>query len=384
MEYTEILPVIQNPIKTTHDINLILHFLKSLDDFKLFAAKLPVAALHALATEFELEEYRPGQILFRKGDDSNKLYIILKGTIDLYDTKPSKIKELVSKATEGKIIGDRGLLRREQRSLSAQVKQHSYLLTLSASKFKSIMHSTLYQYFEHKLQFLEKHIPKIVKYPLLLKEKLAYAMEYVIFRKGDVILEVNREITHVYYILEGECQMLSKFFSMNSNMLYLGTGSSIGEEAILLSKPSDCTVKACTEYVKTFRIKRETYLTTMPDEILQLNKELSVAKENERKYLNSCHSLPSLNNSNKLRVAPKHIWDLASPSARRNINNFYMRRTEIGTRAVKHPRNRQVFKEKLERLRDITSGRFYKYNSPLHTVTTEALVRTSRAGSVNE
>jgi CRP-like cAMP-binding protein len=60
---------------------------------------------------------------------------------------------------KGKTLGERGIVRRAPRSLTAQTRSKTALLTLSANDFQAILGDSFFKDLDNKIAFIEGHIP---------------------------------------------------------------------------------------------------------------------------------------------------------------------------------------------------------------------------------
>lgn len=287
-----VLGILSKEERDNHELRVLVEYLEGFCDFKLYANRLGKTALMQLANEFVLKQYGPGDTLFKQGDPSDQVYLIVQGQVSLLRTW-GNLKKLVSIAVQGKILGDRGILRKESRSLTAVSRQHSVVLALTSDKFQGILRNTVYRCFEQKLQFIEKFFPVLNGCSLLHKEKLAYAMETRKLKKNELLVKENERIDSAYYIVKGQCAVTARIGNRLVDRLYLTVGSAIGEENILLTAKSKYTVRACTKSVKLYKLNRNDYFSIMPDEFLHSNQQAAKTKQRERDILINANSLPS-------------------------------------------------------------------------------------------
>lgn len=79
----------------------------------------------------EKRSYTPGELIYREGDDSQSVYLVKTGKVELVDTYP-ETGTVVSKALgAGKVFGEVELIDRKPRSSSARAAEASNLLVFS-------------------------------------------------------------------------------------------------------------------------------------------------------------------------------------------------------------------------------------------------------------
>ena len=86
----------------------------------------------------KLLELKQGFVLFKKGDVSDAFYIIIDGLIELYDTFKEETRDIRILKT-GDSLGERGILKRENRSLTAMVKEDCQVIQVLREDFEAII-----------------------------------------------------------------------------------------------------------------------------------------------------------------------------------------------------------------------------------------------------
>lgn len=72
----------------------------------------------------KFQELGKGKVLFNKGDPADAFYIIIGGEIELHDEFRGE-KKYLSLLRMGQSLGERGILKKETRKLTAQAKQNA-------------------------------------------------------------------------------------------------------------------------------------------------------------------------------------------------------------------------------------------------------------------
>lgn len=80
------------------------------------------------------EEYEPGQLVFSKGDEGDCLYLILGGSVEIFDGD-----RVVATLERGALFGEMALISKEPRSASARALESSSLLALSQETIYNVM-----------------------------------------------------------------------------------------------------------------------------------------------------------------------------------------------------------------------------------------------------
>ena len=83
----------------------------------------------------EKKTYRKGQVIFRKGDNADGLYIISAGEVRLYfPTNETELPDILSR--ENEIFGEMGVIDNELRMATAKALSESALVYLTRKEFE--------------------------------------------------------------------------------------------------------------------------------------------------------------------------------------------------------------------------------------------------------
>jgi CRP-like cAMP-binding protein len=113
-------------------------FLRSSDLFE----NQPDEVLHAVLDQGSVEDYGPGAIVFRQGDQGEKLYIVKTGVLEIL-AAPSDAADPVPVAYLGKgeVLGELALLTGSPRTATARSPERAELFTLEKAVFLDLMQS---------------------------------------------------------------------------------------------------------------------------------------------------------------------------------------------------------------------------------------------------
>jgi CRP-like cAMP-binding protein len=79
--------------------------------------------------ETDTVQLAPGEFLYRKGDKADKMYVLLKGKIDI------KVGDYVKTARKGALIGEAGLIEGRPRAANAVAKSACRLAQIDRRRF---------------------------------------------------------------------------------------------------------------------------------------------------------------------------------------------------------------------------------------------------------
>jgi len=96
--------------------------------------------LNTLLSHSFVESFPEGKTIFYQGDDANRLYILIKGSVDLIVKTQEKIDFMTSKIDkEGAVFGTASLMEPYRYNVSANCLKSSEVLTIGAEHIKKKM-----------------------------------------------------------------------------------------------------------------------------------------------------------------------------------------------------------------------------------------------------
>lgn len=359
-ELEHVLPILMRHTRSDIELELINAFAKTIRDLAMFLQDLTIPQQLELARFYQLETYDDKRILFRKGDASLCLYVILKGSLEVYNELDKGV-EHVAYIGPGKMIGERGLARNIPRSLSAMTRGKTVLLTLEKDKFKRYMLDHIHVSLMERVSFIQRYLPGLNSYTKSHKERLAYSFNTLWFRRGEVIAEQGNIVDHLYFIADGECT-LSKGNAMNKVVISkLGEGSVIGDESIFYIQPALYTVTVFSDVVKIYRLSRHDMHIHIPEKTIELLKNNCRIKLQGRHLLQQRLSPVTSPRSGEANISDRFIR--ATPGARKRLIQVEERMLLKGQRTlspISDNSYQQHFKQILENLRLDTGVRLKK------------------------
>ncbi|PSN10467.1 cyclic nucleotide-binding protein [filamentous cyanobacterium CCT1] len=75
--------------------------------------------------------YAPGDVIYREGDESQQVYLVKSGRIDLVDTYPETGQVVAKSLGPGRVFGEVELIDRRPRSSTAQAKEEAKIVVFS-------------------------------------------------------------------------------------------------------------------------------------------------------------------------------------------------------------------------------------------------------------
>lgn len=87
----------------------------------------------------EKRTYVPGEVVYREGDNSESVYLIKSGRVDLVDHYPETGKVVAKSLGIGKVFGEIELIDRKPRSSTATVTEEAKLLVFGHAEILDIL-----------------------------------------------------------------------------------------------------------------------------------------------------------------------------------------------------------------------------------------------------
>ncbi len=111
-------------------------FLRASDLFE----NQPEEVLKAVLVQGQLQEYGPGEIVFRQGDEGDRLYIVKSGALEVLASPTDAADPIpVAYLGPGEVLGELALLTGSPRSASARVPERAELFTVDKPVFLDLM-----------------------------------------------------------------------------------------------------------------------------------------------------------------------------------------------------------------------------------------------------
>lgn len=221
----------------------------------------------------ELAEYDGGVAIIRQGDAAGHFYILLEGTVDVFqeaDGPPRFLRRLES----GMFFGEIGLLAGVRRTATVRSTedQTATVLVLSREDFMELVAET---------DLISDEIAAVVRRRYL-AAKLADAIPKVdlsntggllddiemrTIHPGEAIVHQGDPAEEFFIVSKGHVEVVVSQEEGTSRVVrHLGPGDFFGEAGILQQSPRTASVKACdTEEVELLVIRREAFERMVSD-----------------------------------------------------------------------------------------------------------------------
>src|SRR6267142_455031 len=111
-------------------------FLRASDLFE----NQPEEVLKAVLVQGQLQEYGPGEVVFRQGDEGDRVYIVKSGALEVLASPTDAAEPIpVAYLGPGEVLGELALLTGSPRSASARVPERAELFTVDKPVFLDLM-----------------------------------------------------------------------------------------------------------------------------------------------------------------------------------------------------------------------------------------------------
>lgn len=362
-----VLPILMQSFRTIDELEMVNSFAGTLRDLAIFTRELNKNQQLELAQFYQLETFEDKMLVFRKGDPSFCIYVVLKGCIEIINLKDDSI-EHVTYVGPGKMVGERGLARNLPRSLSAITRCKTILMTLEKDKFKRYMLDQIHASLEEKVAFIQKYIPGMNSFTKNHKERMAYSLNTLWFHRGESVVEQGGMVDQLYFLADGEC-ILSKGTSFHKIVISkLGVGSVIGDESIFYMHPATYSIIVHSEMLKMYRLSRHDLYMHIPENTIEILKHNCRIKFQGRHLLHQ--RLSPVISPRAPELIQSEKFTKAAPGARKRLLRVEERMNQHNTKVSNDctsSSNHLLYKQMLEDLRLNTRSRLKKSNDAKST-----------------
>lgn len=190
----------------TLSINNIAHNLEALRKVPLFMG-LTEDQLHAVSLAVQTLHFSANDVIIKKGEIGNVLYIIESGNVNCTNIGTCETKDV--QLEQGEYFGERSLLLEEPRAADVIAITNTRILALDRESFLQILGS-LQEVLDHNLMLNAiKAVPLFSSLSVTEKKELAFAFESKHFKANEIIVNED-DSSHLFYIIaSGEVQVHS-------------------------------------------------------------------------------------------------------------------------------------------------------------------------------
>lgn len=327
--------ILKSDDRSATEIEFLSNFVMDYKELAVYLGRMSIAGINQVMRACYLEEYETGDHIFYKGDHSDKFYLILFGSVCVYNLNKENVVTFSSILNQGQKLGEQGLVTGMPRSMSAKAHCKVFMLCMFRPAFKQFLEKTVLFELESQLNYIDMYFPNIYRYGSISRIRIAYSMHTVHYRRNKVVLTKNVNYDMIYFVFEGECSIVSQ---ANKNkekcFVKLSKGSCFGEECGLMGKPAGHTIKVSSEYAILFFIRKIDVKRVIPEEVLEVLVGNYYLKQRSRLLLKEASKSddPSFDET---QLAPIELYPMASGIARRQIHMQFQRtQSSLGCRLL--------------------------------------------------
>ena len=170
-----------------------------------FFKNLPEEEILLIINSFNTENIEKGEVIFKQGENADKLYILEKGELDCWKTfKIGDPETYIKSYKEGDSFGELALMYNYQRNYAMKAKTKAVLFSLDRKTYKSIIQGNSlkqrerYQNALHKIDIFQNLTPNEFG-------KICDIMVEKYFKEGDEIIKQNENEDDFVILYQGKC-----------------------------------------------------------------------------------------------------------------------------------------------------------------------------------
>jgi NTE family protein len=230
----------------------LLNVLKTIDVF----STLDDEHLHDLIQELEHHTLQPGEVLGRQGEQSDRLYILITGCLEVIQESTGGAEELRAVIHPGQCIGEVSLITGEIRANTIRAREASALVSLSRASLNRIasnspaiealiianIHHSFYTGQLNKLLEESDYFGSLE--PAVLRDlKAEFSFETI--KGGEHLMHQGDPSDSLYLIISGRVGVYLVDASGEKKLLIeLGRGQTVGEMGLITHEPRSADVYA--------------------------------------------------------------------------------------------------------------------------------------------
>lgn len=229
-------------------------------------AALSEDTLGALASHFQEQTFRAGDVILREGDPGDRLFVLASGTADIHAAK-GKRSVFMKSIGPGDLFGELALLEPDgRRNATITATTPVRTLGLARSEFTEALENE--PALRHAIVAIKENI---LRFRFLrtaspfgaldasMIERLSARLVRRGFAAGDDLIRQGDPGDNAFLVLTGRVEILRRTGAREEQIATAGLGTLLGEAAILTGEVRNATVRAL-EDVEAFEIDRHAIL----------------------------------------------------------------------------------------------------------------------------
>ncbi len=237
---------------------------------------LPKRYQDEILSRSQVQEFAPNDFIFRVGEDNEKDFYLLEGSVELLDKSGKVVKTLTHSGQQSLELIDhsrpRNFTARSTQASKVFVTRRTFFDTLNSAE--SDLNATV-EVNEIDMEGSGNwmlHMLNSSVFSTLPPENLQQifiSMETIKVQAGTTLITQGQPGEYFYLIQYGDCVITHTDPAGETKELYhLDSGETFGERSLILEGPSDVTVEAITDGV-VMQIPKETFKELIQDPLLE-------------------------------------------------------------------------------------------------------------------
>ncbi|KDO35727.1 AGC/PKA protein kinase [Saprolegnia parasitica CBS 223.65] len=223
--------------------------------------------------------FRQGDVIVRKGEPGNILYMIQAGTVVCTDIGAGALDDV--ELHEGNYFGERALITDEPRAATVLAKTDVTLMALSREVFTQVL-GPLQDLITYNLKMRAvQSVPLLKEFSDAEKGELVEKSPVRAFASGDIILRQGDGSDEFYILVSGSVDVTQAIEKKPPvHVASLSTGDYFGETAVLQDEPAprNATI-TCTCAVECLVLSRDLFHSVLAPVRPRLSQQLDVRKQ---------------------------------------------------------------------------------------------------------
>lgn len=196
---------------------------------------------------FILERFQPGQVIFREGDPSDKVYFVTAGELTVYCADRNHPKAARKILGPGDLFGEMGIVHDTQRSATIEAITHVQLYSLDGGIFRELLEgNAAFRTFVDNV-LVQRRIENIPLFERLDDDSLDQIrplLEERYLLRGDVITQQGEMVDELFVLVEGSATMYGQIEGDDELSRRLEPGDNFGADSLFARRPCRVTVIA--------------------------------------------------------------------------------------------------------------------------------------------
>lgn len=207
--------------------------------------------IHHISRSATIIQQNQGAVIIKEGSHADALYIILKGSVQVYTHEREGNLVVLARLDEDSYFGEHAYLNNMTRTVSVKALTDVELVEVNydlldpifkkSLKMQSFLHQTSLARSLSNLQTQLLSIDSYVKKEIFTKSKHTHIKH---FKKNEIIFSIGDDAGYVYFISSGSVSLSFGGRKTDNTPTILGKNHIFGEMAVLYGRRRSATAKA--------------------------------------------------------------------------------------------------------------------------------------------